>query len=113
MQTSRREPIELARPVRALQVPSGEEIMLEAGCSGRLTQQLGSSFTVYIDGSLFRIDGVDADAIGKEPIAPKVYPEHPTDDEVQRASSGTSCARSTTRRFPAASWTSGSSMSAR
>lgn len=83
MQTSRREPIELRRPVRALQVPSGEEVTLEEGCSGVITQELGRSFTVYIDGSLFRIDGVDADAIGKEPVARKVYPEHPTDDQVQ------------------------------
>ncbi len=83
MQTSRREPFELARSVRALQVPSGEEVTLEAGSTGVITQQLGRSFTVYIDGSLFRIDGVDADAIGKEPIAPKVYPEHPTDEQVK------------------------------
>lgn len=83
MQTSRREPFELARSVRALQVPSGEEITLEAGSTGVITQQLGRSFTVYIAGSLLRIDGVDADAIGKEPIAPKVYPEHPTDEQVK------------------------------
>ncbi|MEO8654534.1 MAG: putative Fe-S cluster assembly protein SufT [Ramlibacter sp.] len=83
MQTSRREPFELARSVRALQVPSGEEVTLEAGSTGVITQELGRSFTVYIDGSLFRIDGVDADAIGKEPIAPKVYPEHPTDEQVK------------------------------
>ena len=43
--------------------------MIEEGCNGLLTQALGGSFTVYIDGSLFRIDGADADAIGKEPIA--------------------------------------------
>jgi probable FeS assembly SUF system protein SufT len=83
MQTSRREPFELARSVRALQVPSGEEVTLEEGCSGLITQQLGRSFTVYIDGSLLRIDGADADAIGKEPIAPKVFLEHPTDAQVK------------------------------
>ena len=83
MQTSRREPLELARSVRALQVPSGEEVTLEAGRTGVITQQLGRSFTVYIEGSLFRIDGVDADAIGKEPVAPKVYPKDPTDEQVK------------------------------
>jgi probable FeS assembly SUF system protein SufT len=83
MQTSRREPVELRRSVRALMIPSGEEVTLEEGCGGMITQQLGGSFTVYIDGSLFRIDGVDADAIGKEPIAAKAFPEHPTDDQVQ------------------------------
>lgn len=83
MQASRREPFSLSRPVRAMQVPSGEEITLEEGCSGVITQQLGRNFTVYVDGSLFRIDGTDADAIGKEPVPAKVYPEHPSDEEVK------------------------------
>ena len=83
MGASRRESIVLSRPVKALMVPSGDEYTLEAGYKGVLTQQLGRSFTVYIDGSLFRIDGADADAIGKEPIARKTYPENPTDDEVR------------------------------
>jgi probable FeS assembly SUF system protein SufT len=83
MGASRRESVVLSRPVKALMVPSGDEYTLEAGYKGVLTQQLGSSFTVYIDGSLFRIDGADADAIGKEPIARKTYPENPTNDEVR------------------------------
>jgi probable FeS assembly SUF system protein SufT len=86
MQTStihKREPIEIRRPVRALQVPSGDEVTLEPGWSGQLTQHLGRSFTVYIDGSLFRIDGEDADAIGKEPIPHRIHPENPPDDDVK------------------------------
>jgi probable FeS assembly SUF system protein SufT len=83
MQTSRRESIELSRPVRAQQVPSGEEVTLEEGLKGVITQQLGRNFTVYVDGSLFRIDGADADAIGKKPIPPKVFPENPSDEEVK------------------------------
>lgn len=83
MQSSRRESFQLSRPVRAMQVPSGEQITLEEGLRGVITQQLGRNFTVYVDGSLFRIDGIDADAIGKEAVAPKVYPEHPSDEEVK------------------------------
>jgi probable FeS assembly SUF system protein SufT len=83
MQTSRRESIELQRAVRAQQVPSGEEVTLEEGLKGVITQQLGRNFTVYVDGSLFRIDGADADAIGKKPIPPKVFPENPSDEEVK------------------------------
>jgi probable FeS assembly SUF system protein SufT len=83
MSASRREPTELQRSVRALQVPSGDEVLLEEGSRGWLTQALGGSFTLYIDGSLFRIDGADADAIGKEPIAARTYPENPSDDEVR------------------------------
>jgi probable FeS assembly SUF system protein SufT len=83
MRASRREPVELSRSVRAMRVPSGEEVTLEEGCSGMITQQLGRSYTVYIDGSLFRIDGADADALGKEPIEAKSYPENPTDEQVK------------------------------
>jgi probable FeS assembly SUF system protein SufT len=83
MGASRRESVVLNRPVKALMVPSGDEYMLEEGYKGVLTQQLGRSFTVYIDGSLFRIDGADADAIGKEPIPAKVHPENPTDEQVK------------------------------
>ena len=83
MSASRREPIELQRSVRALQVPSGDEVLLEEGSRGWLTQALGGSFALYIDGSLFRIDGADADAIGKEPLAARTYPENPSDDEVR------------------------------
>jgi probable FeS assembly SUF system protein SufT len=83
MQALRREPIELKRSVRALMIPSGDAVTLEEGCTGVITQQLGRSFSVYVEGTLFRIDGADADAIGKEPIAAKVYPEHPSDEEVR------------------------------
>jgi probable FeS assembly SUF system protein SufT len=48
---------------------------LKLGAVGYITQALGGSFTVYIDGNLFRIAGQDADAIGKTPaMAPEVPP---------------------------------------
>ena len=39
------------------------------------TQALGGSFTVYLDGNLFRIAGEDADALGKEPVPPPQLPQ--------------------------------------
>lgn len=83
MRSSRREPIEVSRPLRAQQVPSGRQVLIEAGSAGWLTQQLGGSFTLYIDGSLFRIDGADADAIGKLPAQPRQFANNPSDDEVR------------------------------
>ena len=83
MRSVRREPIELSRSVTALQVPSGRQVLLEAGSSGFLTQQLGGSFTLYIDGNLFRIDGADGDAIGKAPAEPTRFPSNPPDDAVR------------------------------
>ena len=48
---------------------------------GYITQALGGSFTVYIDGNLFRIAGHEADAIGKTAAkAPEVPPGASEDD---------------------------------
>lgn len=77
------EPVTLNRDVTAVIIPAGEELLLREGTSGFITQALGGSFTVYVEGNLFRIAGIDADALGKEPtIAPKV-PENPTDADVE------------------------------
>ncbi|MBP6626161.1 MAG: putative Fe-S cluster assembly protein SufT, partial [Arenimonas sp.] len=51
-------------------VPQGESVSLPAGTTGYITQALGGSFTVFVDGNLFRIAGGDADAIGKPMPAP-------------------------------------------
>ena len=51
-------------------VPQGETVTLPAGQIGYITQALGGSFTVYVEGNLFRIAGDDADALGKEPPRP-------------------------------------------
>ena len=49
------EPVTLTRDVRAIIVPIGEAITLDQGTEGFITQALGGSFTVYIEGNLFRI----------------------------------------------------------
>ena len=51
-----------SRPSRS---PPASKSILKLGSVGYITQALGGSFTVYIDGNLFRIAGQDADAIGK------------------------------------------------
>src|SRR5690348_13828099 len=55
------EPFTLIRDCAAILVPQGDEVMLPAGQIGYITQALGGSFTVYVDGNLFRITGADAD----------------------------------------------------
>lgn len=57
---------------------------MPAGTVGYITQSLGGSFTVFVDGNLFRVAGVDADAIGKEPILPPVLPENASNDDVEK-----------------------------
>ena len=76
------EPFVVNREIRAVMVPAGTELTLQSGTSGYITQALGGSFTVYIEGNLYRISGEDADAIGKERVAPPELPPNATEDDV-------------------------------
>ncbi len=77
------EAVTLERDVKATIIPAGDELLLRQGTSGFITQSLGGSFTVYIEGNLFRIAGADADALGKEPEPPPDVPENPTDADIE------------------------------
>lgn len=77
------EPVKFERDCNAVMVPSGEEVSLPAGSVGYITQALGGSFTVYVEGNLFRIAGFDADAIGKPPMAPPQLPDGAQDADVE------------------------------
>ena len=79
-----REPVVVQRDVRAVIVPAGVEVRLRTGSVGYITQSLGGSFTVYVEGNLFRIAGVDGDAIGKEPLRRPELPPGATEDDVSR-----------------------------
>ena len=57
----------LSRETPAVEIPSGAPMTLPAGARVQITQTLGGSFTVYVEGNLFRVPGRDADALGKEP----------------------------------------------
>jgi probable FeS assembly SUF system protein SufT len=56
----------LSREVIATQIPSGDKQPLAAGSRVFIHQTLGGSYTVQTDFGLYRIDGVDADALGEE-----------------------------------------------
>jgi len=78
------EPVRFERDCPAVLVPQGDEVMLPAGTVGYITQALGGSWTVYVEGNLLRIAGKDGDAIGKPPAEPLVLPEGATDEDVER-----------------------------
>ncbi|MFT3791371.1 MAG: putative Fe-S cluster assembly protein SufT [Rudaea sp.] len=78
------EPIVFARDCNAVMVPQGQTVSLPAGQNGYITQALGGSFTVFVDGNLFRIDGKDADAIGKEPPASIELAADASDEDVEK-----------------------------
>ena len=60
------ESIELTRDVEAAIVPAGDQITLVKGETAHITQELGGSYTVVVNGNMFRIQGKDADALGRE-----------------------------------------------
>ena len=79
------EPVTFVRDCDAVLIPAGEKVTLPAGSTGFLTQALGGSFTVYIEGNLFRISGREGDAIGKEPLAAPDVPEDATEADIEAA----------------------------
>src|ERR1700743_1337008 len=83
MRTHENEPFVVNREVRAVMVPAGVEVNLKPGQAGYITQALGGSFTVYIEGNLFRISGEQADAIGKERVLAPELPPNATEDDVK------------------------------
>src|SRR2546427_3421856 len=58
------EPIILSRDVEAAIIPVGDKVTLQAGEQAFITQTLGGSYTVVVNGNMFRIEGKDADALG-------------------------------------------------
>ena len=62
MQTN--EPVTLSRDVEAAVIPVGTKVTLQKGEQAYITQSLGGSYTVIVNGNMFRIDGGNADALG-------------------------------------------------
>ncbi len=78
------QPCQFERDCAVVMIPSGDEVVIPAGTVGYITQALGGSFTVFVDGNLFRVAGLDADAIGKEPVRPPSLPDNATEEDVER-----------------------------
>lgn len=75
----------LTRDCDAIQIPSGQPLVLPAGMQVVITQSLGGTYTVATPGGLARIDFKDADALGLENEAvPVAEPggETPTEEAV-------------------------------
>ena len=83
MHSHENEPIVVQRDVKAVAIPAGAEVNLKLGSVGYITQALGGSFTVYIDGNLFRIAGQDADAIGKTAAKSPEVPPGASEEDIR------------------------------
>jgi probable FeS assembly SUF system protein SufT len=64
------ETVILSRNVEAALVPAGTEVVLQKGEKASITQALGGSYTVVVNGNMFRIDEKNADALGKRAVIP-------------------------------------------
>jgi probable FeS assembly SUF system protein SufT len=85
MYHSQNEPVTFVRDCPAVLIPAGERVTLPEGSTGFMTQALGGSFTIYIEGNLFRIAGHDGDAIGKAPLTAPDVPDDATEADIESA----------------------------
>ncbi len=83
MRAYENEPVVIQRDVEAIMVPSGQPITLKLGLAGYITQALGGSFTLYVEGNLYRLPGEQADAIGKEVTRAPELPPNATEEDVR------------------------------
>jgi probable FeS assembly SUF system protein SufT len=72
--------VTMQRECLARRVPTGDKHIIPEGEFVTLTQDLGGNFTVTYKGNMLRIDGTDADAIGREPLT--LHFEAPTDGTI-------------------------------
>ena len=78
------QPCRFERDCEVVMIPVGDVVTIPVGTVGYITQSLGGSFTVFVDGNLFRVAGVDADAIGKEPVQPPSLPDGADESDVEK-----------------------------
>lgn len=77
--------VALTREVIGTLIPAGTKVELPQGTPATITQALGGSYTVQVEGHLFRIEGKDADALGMEPSRGVQVPENASDADLERA----------------------------
>ena len=77
--------VALTRDVIGTLIPAGTKVELPSGTDATITQALGGSYTIQVEGHLFRIEGKDADALGKEPTRGPEVPENATDQDLENA----------------------------
>ena len=75
--------ITLSRDVEAIRIPSGDHITLPQGTGVIVTQALGGTFTVVVahQAGMYRINGRDADALGKQIAENAAAVDGPFDEE--------------------------------
>ena len=79
------ESVTLTRDVDAAVIPVGTKVTLQKGEQAYITQSLGGSYTIVVNGNMFRIEGKDADALAIAPVAKAAAGGTPvTQDELEK-----------------------------
>ncbi len=68
----------LTRDVEASVVPIGTKVTLQKDQTAHITQSLGGTYTVIVNGNMFRIESKDADALGFTVAATPPTPSQPS-----------------------------------
>ena len=79
------EKVTLQRDVVGTLIPAGTKVELPEGAEARITQALGGSYTIEVQGHLFRLEGRDADAIGRMPAQGPELAVDASADDVEKA----------------------------
>jgi probable FeS assembly SUF system protein SufT len=79
------EPITVLRACEAVLIPSGTPITVPADAIVYVTQALGGSITVNVNGNLARIAGRDFDALGLEPEIRRQVSANPSAGDIEAA----------------------------
>jgi len=80
------EEIEVLRDCPAVTIPYGSPVTIEKGCIAVITQQLGSSVTVMVQGNLYRVEAQDVDALGLEvQTEERLKPDGPVTEDFVRS----------------------------
>ncbi|NBV27849.1 putative Fe-S cluster assembly protein SufT [bacterium] len=66
----------LSRDVEGVLIPAGTPIVLPEGMPVQITQALGHSLTLFVNGNLVRLYGHDADAVGYDFSVPAINNEN-------------------------------------
>jgi len=82
--------ITTSRDIDAILIPLGTPVIIPEGAQVAITQELGGTYTVSVNGNLARVEGKDADALGfgdeaakkTESNAPKTADGPVNEDEV-------------------------------
>ena len=77
-------PINLSRDVEAAVIPIGTKVTLLKGEQAYITQSLGGSYTIVVNGNMFRIEGKDADALGKPAVEAVSAPANASDADIEK-----------------------------